>query len=62
MHHKEEFRTLIKVLKKLKLKKKQLHLHEPFFDDIEKDYLNKCISSTFVSTAGTFISDFEKNF
>lgn len=60
MHHKEEFRTLIKVLKKLKLKKKQLHLHEPFFDNIEKEYLNKCISSTFVSTAGTFISDFEK--
>jgi perosamine synthetase len=40
-------------------KKKQNFLHEPFFDKIDFYYLNKCLKSTFVSTAGPFISKFE---
>ena len=33
----------------------------PYFDGKEKEYLNKCVESTFVSTAGKFIELFEEN-
>ena len=35
-------------------------LHEPVFNGNEKKYLNACIDSTFVSSVGKFVSDFEK--
>jgi perosamine synthetase len=40
-------------------KKKKNSLHEPFFDKIDFYYLNQCLKSSYVSTAGPFISKFE---
>ena len=41
--------------------KKFIPLCVPYFDGKEKEYLNKCVESTFVSTAGKFIELFEEN-
>ena len=35
-------------------------LHEPRFLGNEKEYLNECIDSTFVSSVGKFVDEFEK--
>ncbi len=35
-------------------------LHEPHFIGNEKQYLNECIDSTFVSSAGKFVNEFEE--
>jgi len=35
-------------------------LHEPRFDGNEKKYLNECIDSTFVSSVGKFVDQFEE--
>jgi len=35
-------------------------LHEPQFTGNEKTYLNECIDSTFVSSVGPFVDEFEK--
>ena len=35
-------------------------LHEPKFIGNEKKYLNECIDSTFVSSLGLFVDDFEE--
>lgn len=37
-----------------------LPLHEPVFIGNEKKYLNECIDSTFVSSVGKFVDQFEK--
>lgn len=37
-------------------------LHEPRFQGNEKKYLNECIDSTFVSSVGKFVDEFEKEF
>ncbi len=37
-------------------------LHEPRFIGKEKDYLNDCIDSTFVSSVGKYVDRFEKEF
>ena len=37
-----------------------LPLHEPVFFGNEKKYLNECIDSTFVSSVGKFVDQFEK--
>lgn len=34
-------------------------LHEPVFSGNEKEYLNECIDSTFVSSVGKFVDEFE---
>ena len=34
-------------------------LHEPIFDGNEKKYLSDCIDSTFVSSVGKFVDEFE---
>ena len=39
---------------------KRCGLHEPIFDGNEKDYLNDCIDSTFVSSVGKYVDKFEK--
>ncbi len=36
-------------------------LHEPAFIGKEKQYLNECIDSTYVSTVGKFVNKFENN-
>ncbi len=40
--------------------KKFLPLHEPVFFGNEKKYLNECIDSTFVSSVGKFVDQFEQ--
>ena len=40
--------------------KEFLPLHEPVFFGNEKKYLNECIDSTFVSSVGKFVDQFEK--
>ena len=35
-------------------------LHEPCFNGNEKQYLNDCIDSTFVSSVGKFVDEFEE--
>ena len=35
-------------------------LHEPYFGGNEKAYLNECIESTFVSSVGPFVNQFEQ--
>ena len=37
-----------------------LHEHEPRFIGNEKKYLNECIDSTFVSSVGEFVDEFEE--
>ena len=39
---------------------RQYNVHEPVFDQSDKDYLNKCIDSTFVSSIGAFVPEFEE--
>jgi aminotransferase in exopolysaccharide biosynthesis len=39
---------------------KYLPLHEPYFGGNEKEYLNQCIDSTFVSSVGAFVNRFEE--
>lgn len=34
-------------------------LHEPFFDDREKQLVQECVESTFVSSVGKFVNEFE---
>ena len=36
-------------------------LHEPKFISDEKDILNNCIDSTYVSTIGEYVTKFEEN-
>jgi perosamine synthetase len=40
--------------------KEFIPLHEPRFTGNEKKYLNECIDSTFVSSVGKFVDEFEK--
>ncbi|MHB8100004.1 MAG: DegT/DnrJ/EryC1/StrS family aminotransferase, partial [Sulfuricurvum sp.] len=42
--------------------KKFIPLHEPRFVGNEKKYLNECIDSTFVSSVGKFVDQFEAEF
>ena len=37
-----------------------IHLHEPLFIGNEKKYLNECIDSTYVSSVGKFVDNFEE--
>ena len=34
--------------------------HAPYFDQIEKNNLKKCIETTYVSYVGNFVNEFEK--
>lgn len=54
------FNKIIKFIKKKYRKKNFIPLHEPKFIGNEKKYLNKCVDSTFVSSVGNFVNDFEK--
>ena len=51
--------NIIKVIKNL-TNKKNIPLHEPYFDRLDKKYVNKGINSTYVSTASKFVNLFEK--
>lgn len=39
----------------------RIALHQPFFGGKEKEYLNRCIDSTFVSSVGPFVDQFEED-
>jgi perosamine synthetase len=54
------FDNFIKFTRKIYSAKKFIPLHEPKFIGNEKKYLNKCIDSTYVSSVGNFVSEFEK--
>ena len=41
-------------------KNKPIQLHEPQFQELEKQYLQDCLKSTFVSNIGEYVNNFEK--
>jgi len=41
---------------------KRIELDAPNVGKLEKEYLNNCVDSTFISTFGPFVSEFEKKF
>jgi perosamine synthetase len=51
---------IIDFIKSIYNKKKFIPLHEPRFSGNEKKYLNECIDSTFVSSVGKFVDEFEE--
>ncbi|MDB4060505.1 LegC family aminotransferase [Vicingaceae bacterium] len=54
------FNEIIEFVKAQFPGKKFIPLHEPKFIGNEKKYLNDCIDSTFVSSAGEYVTRFEK--
>lgn len=42
--------------------KQEVYLDAPNLGPVEKDYLMKCVDSTFVSTVGPFVPEFEEKF
>ena len=52
--------TVINFIKSIYNNDQFIPLHEPRFIGNEKKYLDECIESTFVSSAGKFIDDIEK--
>jgi perosamine synthetase len=54
------FNDFINFVRKIYRTKKCIPLHEPKFIGNEKKYLNECIDTTFVSSAGKFVDKFEK--
>ena len=54
------FNDVIHFIKNLYSGNKSIPLHEPRFVGNEKRYLNECIDSTFVSSVGKFVDEFEE--
>ncbi len=54
------FEEIITFIKKTYKTDKSIYLHEPLFIGNEKKYLNECIDSTFVSSVGPFVTQFEE--
>lgn len=54
------FQNTISFIKKTFNTEEFIPLHEPKFAGNEKKYLNECIDSTFVSSVGKFVDEFEK--
>ena len=54
------FENVIDFIQEIYQTKKFIPLHEPKFVGNEKKYLNECIDSTFVSSVGNFVDEFEK--
>jgi perosamine synthetase len=54
------FSDFINFIRKIYDTKNTISLHEPKFIGNEKKYLNQCIDSNFVSSAGKFVDEFEK--
>ena len=52
--------AVIKFIRSIYNKDKFIPLHEPKFVGNEKKYLNECIDSTFVSSVGKFVDEFEE--
>lgn len=45
---------------RLAIGREKAGLHEPCFDQIEKNFVSECIDSTFVSSVGRFVTEFEE--
>ena len=58
---KNKFKEIISFIKDLYGRDRFIPLHEPCFISDEKQILNDCIESTFVSSVGEYISEIEKN-
>lgn len=56
------FTDTIHFIKDIYQTKEFIPLHEPRFYGNEKTYLNECIESTFVSSVGKFVDQFEADF
>jgi len=54
------FENVINFIQKTYKTKKFIPLHEPKFVGNEKKYLDQCIDTTFVSSVGKFVDQFEK--
>jgi perosamine synthetase len=54
------FENVINFIQEIYKTKEFIPLHEPRFVGNEKKYLNECIDSTFVSSAGKFVEEFEE--
>jgi perosamine synthetase len=54
------FDKIIDFIQKTYRTKNYIALHEPKFIGNEKKYLNECVNSTFVSSVGKFVDEFEK--
>lgn len=54
--------TIVKFIQKTFNSSDFIPLHEPKFIGNEKNYLNNCIDSTFVSSVGEYVDRFEKEF
>jgi perosamine synthetase len=54
------FKEILNLIRQLHPDQKSIPLHKPYFDDEDKLFLNKCIDTSFVSTAGQFTTDFEQ--
>ena len=52
--------VVIEFIKSIYNKDKFIPLHEPRFAGNEKKYLIECIDSTFVSSIGKFVDEFEE--
>ena len=54
------FNNFIRFVKEMYGIKELIPLHAPQFNGNEKKYLNECIDSTFVSSVGKFVDEFEE--
>ena len=56
------YSKIVSFIQKIYNTKDYIALHEPVFNGNEKKYLNDCIDSTFVSSVGKYVDQFEKEF
>lgn len=57
----KSFREIVDFIRILYKKPEgSIYLHEPVFNGNEKKYLNECIDSTYVSSVGKFVDQFEE--
>ena len=56
-----QFESIVRFIRDTFNSNEFIPLHEPRFIGKEKQYLDKCIDSTFVSTVGQFVDRFEEN-
>ena len=56
------YSKIIKFIRDIYTTNNYIPLHEPKFQGNEKKYLNDCINSTFVSSVGKYVNQFEKEF
>ena len=57
---KSEITSITEFIKSIYKTDSFIPLHEPRFIGNEKKYLNECIDSTFVSSVGKFVDEFEE--